>query len=75
MAESHVEAYQNEASEGISGMFRYGCSSILNDESFTIPSEETKLCVCVRLMSKSLINSLSSPTQSSLQFANWLLNP
>ena len=52
-------------------MLRYGCSSILNDESFMIPSEGTKLCV---RMSKSLINSLSSPTQSSLQFTNWLIH-
>ena len=36
MAESHLEAYQNETSEGIR-MPRYGCSSILNDDSFMIP--------------------------------------
>ena len=66
MAESHVEVYQNEASESIR-LLRYGCSSILNDESFTIPTEGTKLCV---RMSKS---SLSSPTQSNLEFTNWLI--
>ena len=69
MAESHVEVYQNEASEGIR-LLRYGCSSILNDESFTIPSEGTKLC---GRMSKSLVDSLSSSTQSNIEFANWLI--
>ena len=44
--------------------------AFLNDESFTIPSEGTKLCV---RMSKSLVNSLSSPTQSNIEFANWLI--
>ena len=51
-------------------MFRYACSSILNDESFMIPSEGTELCV---RMSKSLINFLSSPTQCTLQFTSWLI--
>ena len=50
------QASQNDATEDIR-MFRYACFSILNDESFMIPSEGTELCV---RMSKSLINLLSS---------------
>ena len=70
--ESHVEngqASQNDATEDIR-MFRYACSSILDDESFMIPSEGTELCV---RMSKSLINLLSSPTQCTLRFTSWLI--
>ena len=52
-------------------ILRYTCSSILNDESFRIPAGEASE-MCIR-MSKSLINSLSNPSQCSLQFATWLI--
>ena len=52
-------------------ILRYACPSILNDESFMIPGEASKLCV---RMSKSFINSLSNPSQCSLQFATWSVN-
>ena len=73
--ESHPEKRpspegQNKALTEEVRILRYTCSSILNDELFMIPGEASELCV---RMSKSLINSLSNPSQCSLQFATWLI--
>ena len=65
------ETSQSEAPTEEIKVLCYACSSVLNDESFMLPGEESEVCV---RMSKSLINLLSSPSQCCLQFANWLIH-